>query len=402
MSLCAEDAAVAVSSNSQGTADGVVLLKDGGVLEGRITQATDRYIITRTGGEFQIAADRVAFVGRSLHDAYEYRRASTQDSPEAHVALAEWCLRYNSIDDARTEIERARSLDADPRRLELAERRLAATQDRLAKKPASSSGVIQASAIVEQAPAAAVTPDLPHYALETFTRKVQPILVNNCTTSKCHQPGGQQAFQLNRASLRGEANRRTTMQNLSAALALVDRDHPEQSQLLTLPRQTHGGMNGPTFGPRQDQAFKHLADWVALLAPPKIPLDDAATSDATAAEPAALPPSNSAATMPTPKPIEPTSHVDATRSQRDPAKAAIDNAETKASLESLRTPHRLRYGASVDRWEPRDPFDPEIFNRRQRVRAQAQTRAVGPVPSTIRQASGTADAQPPGDSRSGR
>src|SRR5690242_11154761 len=96
MSLRAEDTAVAVNANSQPAADGVVLLKDGGVLEGRITQVADRYIITRTGGEFQIAAERVAYVGRSLHDAYEYRRASTQNTPEAHVALAEWCLRYNA------------------------------------------------------------------------------------------------------------------------------------------------------------------------------------------------------------------------------------------------------------------------------------------------------------------
>ena len=105
--------------------------------------------------------------------------------------------------------------------------------------------------------------------LELFTRKVQPVLVNNCTASKCHQPGGRQSFQLDRALLRGEANRRTTMQNLSATLALVDRAHPEVSPLLTVPRQTHGGMTGPVFGPRQEQAFKHLADWVALVAPPR-------------------------------------------------------------------------------------------------------------------------------------
>ena len=30
-----------------------------------------------------------------------------------------------------------------------------------------------------------------------FTRKVQPVLVNNCTVSKCHEPGGAQSFQLN-------------------------------------------------------------------------------------------------------------------------------------------------------------------------------------------------------------
>ena len=59
------------------------------------------------------------------------------------------------------------------------------------------------------------------------------------------------------------------MRNLEAALALVDRVHPDQSPLLTVPRKTHGGTSGPIFGPRQEQAFKHLVDWVALVVPPR-------------------------------------------------------------------------------------------------------------------------------------
>ena len=70
------------------------------------------------------------------------------------------------------------------------------------------------------------------------------------------------------------------MHNLEAALALVDRAHPDQSPLLTVPRKTHGGTAGPIFGPRQEQAFKHLVDWVALVVPPaETPV---AVADATA------------------------------------------------------------------------------------------------------------------------
>jgi hypothetical protein len=249
---------------------GVILLQDGGVLEGQITRAADWYVVGRGGSQMQIAASRVLCVGRSLHDAYEYRRQHvTLSTADSHLALAEWCLRYNLVNEAADELENARKLDPRHARLALLERRLTATKDRLVHQPTANNAERPQASAGEQSASLSTSRDLPDGVLEMFTRKVQPVLVNNCTASKCHQPGGQQSFQLNRALLRGEANRRTTMQNLSATLALVNRDHPELSELLTVPRRTHGGMNGPVFGARQEQAFKHLADWVALVVPQK-------------------------------------------------------------------------------------------------------------------------------------
>jgi hypothetical protein len=232
-------------------------------------------------------------------------------------------------------------------------------------------------------PAVANTAELPSGVVELFTRKVQPVLVNNCTSSGCHQLGGKQSFQLDRALLRGEANRRSTMHNLEAALALVDHAHPDQSPLLTVPRKTHGGTVGPIFGPRQEQAFKHLVDWVALVVPPAeapasganavaIPVDaNVATGKASA-----LPPDADSAGTPT----QDTAHLP---SRRNPAVRAASTTDEEVPM-TLRTPHRLQYGAQPKSWQPRDAFDPEIFNRGQRARAHAN------IPSA--QASSAADA----------
>jgi hypothetical protein len=226
--------------------------------------------------------------------------------------------------------------------------------------------------------------DLPEGALERFTRKVQPVLVNNCTTSACHQPGGAQTFQLDRALLRGEANRRTTMQNLKAALALVDRNQPERSPLLTIPRQAHGGMAGPIFGPRHAQAYKHLADWVALLVPPPPAAPTSIDEPANAEEKitAEVPAENGNA-VPAIAPVRPANQTEAIphKPNRRPLpvrRAAVNDDE---QLSTLRPPHQLRYGARLESWQPRDPFDPEIFNRMQRARTQtasARTPATGP------------------------
>jgi hypothetical protein len=223
-----------------------------------------------------------------------------------------------------------------------------------------------------------VTPDLPNGALEAFTRKVQPVLVNNCTASKCHEPGGPQSFQLNRAVLRGEANRRTTMQNLSAALAIIDREHPEKSELLTVPRQTHGGMNGPIFAARQEQAFKHIADWVALVAR-ETPADNdsnAAETQVAGASPSrsrTVKPRSSTAARPVAvlSPDQPgLQFVQKGIGAPLPAPPIVDPTVEPASateepVKTLRQPHRLKVGVTAEKWQPRDPFDPEIFNRQQ-------------------------------------
>jgi hypothetical protein len=350
----ADDDFAAAPSTIRDGQSGILLLQDGGVLTGQITRAADWYVVGRAGGQLQIAAARVLFVGSSLHEAYEYRRRnSNRDSASSHLALAEWCLRYNLVDEAGAELVAARDSEPDNPKLALLNRRLVAARERPNQSPSPATPANSPPAAAGQSDPSRVTPDLPSGVVELFTRKVQPVLVNNCTASKCHQPGGSQAFQLNRGWLRGEANRRNTMQNLSATLALVDREHPETSPLLTVPRQTHGGMNGPVFGARQEQAFKHLADWVALVAPTK-----------PAEEPALNPAEQQHAPVSS-QPIAEAAPI------ADPAvqpAAAIE----EPPFESLRPPHRLKYGVAGQKWQPRDAFDPEIFNRRQRATPQPQ------------------------------
>jgi hypothetical protein len=359
---------------------GVLMLQDGGVLDGQITRAADWYVVIRPGGsQMQIAASRVQFAGRSLHDAYLHRRQNTSlTTTGAHLGLAEWCLRYSLVSDAEAELEAARKMGGNEIRLGLAERRLEAIKNRQVQKP---SAVQQASATlpapekaVEQpAPPRITSRDLPDGVLELFTRRVQPVLVNNCTASKCHQPGGNQEFQLNRAMLRGEANRRTTTQNLTATLALVDRDHPELSPLLTVPRRTHGGMNRPIFGARHDQAFKHLADWVALVAPTKAAEESAPAVETIAgAKPNARngntargPAANLQATARDRGVVSQLGTDDGELADSDAMQPAV--AAEDAQPETLRSPRKLQYGVTGEKWQPRDAFDPEIFNRRQRA-----------------------------------
>ena len=335
----------AVRAADEGATAGVLLLQSGGVLSGEISTSGDRYLVRGDKSRFDVAASQVLLVCSSLEDAYEQqRRRIARPSVESHLSLAEWCLRYELTKQAALELADARKLDARHPRLSLLERRLAViveprSADSVARKTESASEKQMAELRILDAMAA----ELPSGTLERFTRKVQPMLVNSCTTSGCHQPNGQQEFQLDRAMLHGLSNRRTTLRNLSATLALVDRGAPQQSRLLTLPLETHGGSKSPLFGPRQEEQVQVLAEWVSLVTGMAIPRRElAATADTTRR------PTNQQARGPHP-PTMPT-----------PA-AKMLSAQADAAIFDGMPP--VRYGVEAASWQPKDEFDPELFNR---------------------------------------
>src|SRR4051812_17797406 len=286
VSLRAQNAASSTPTARTEGAISYLMLQDGGLVEGKITSAADWYIVVRPGGQMQVAKSRVVFACHTRDEAYAYRHAQIDSSkPGPHLSLAEWCLRYGLLTESEQELAEARRLDPDQPRLGLLERRLEKMRTQTtAKAVASIAPNAHAKNTIESTLKPSATIDLPDGVVERFTRKVQPILVNSCTTSACHQRGGRQSFQLDRAILRGEANRRSTMHNLEATLALIDRENPEQSQLLIVGRKKHGGMAGPIFGPRQEQAFKHVTEWISLVAPRTEPVLESDDSDGSLAE----------------------------------------------------------------------------------------------------------------------
>jgi hypothetical protein len=370
---CCRGEEIAPPTNVAQGAPGVLVLHDGGVLTGTICREGDHYVLIRGGAEIRISCAKVLLACRSLEEAYNERRKQIgRPSAEAHLALAEWCLRQNLEPQAARELADARGIDADHPRLALLDRRLAAFGQRPrhhdpAVKPAAAAVETAPSLAPVQTPALA-TDELPPGALEQFTRKVQPILVNNCTVSGCHQPGGKQHFQLDRALLRGLANRRSTMQNLAATLAIVDHEQPHLSPLLTVPRRAHGGMRRPIFGPRQSAAFTHVVNWVALVTSPEPSGDDAMpaspTSDASAAK------------------------VGLDRKTATPSSilgtdidliADAPEAVVNLARHRPRSQANLQFGAQLQPWQPKDPFDPEIFNRQQQQKRRPVTMALPPM-----------------------
>jgi hypothetical protein len=353
--------------------DGVLLLNDGGVLRGRVAHVGDRYVVTGAMSRLEVAANKVALACASLTAAYEQqRRQLPYDTPEAHLGLADWCLRYDLLPQAGHELAEARRLDSRNIKLDLLQRRLdVATQAATPRKTvddAAEEGNQQSAE--EVARLEAIASQLPTGAVERFTRKVQPILVNNCTTAGCHQVAGKQVFQLDRAVLHGLSNHRSTLNNLAATLALVNRSAPQQSPMLTIPRSEHADMKQPILGSRQDQQFRQLEEWVALVTGTPMPEEDKlATSKpgadvggkrgTTAKRRGKTNSSQTARTEAEP----PAADAQQTGTANGEPRSGVVQASYDEPLPFQQLRERKRAAVQLKSWEPKDAFDPEIFNR---------------------------------------
>ena len=206
--LCSGTEPSSASGKSTAELASILVLRDGGVLTGSVSRIDDGYLIKRSGTEIQVPTAKVLIACRTLAEGYEARRAEVNlASVESHLSLAAWCLTHGLKPQAARELADVRALEPDHPRLALLERRLAAaesvaTSNHSANQRLPGTPIATAPPDVRESHASplATETDLSGPVVERFTRKVQPILVNNCTTSGCHHRGGSQQFQLDRAS----------------------------------------------------------------------------------------------------------------------------------------------------------------------------------------------------------
>ena len=322
-------------------AEQLVLLRNGSVIRGEVSHEVGRLVVASRGGQLRFDQRDVAAVGDSLLSLYEWRREQLAGAVSAqdHLDLADWAMRQSLWPQAARELLDARALVPDSPRLALLERRL-----NWMSAPKPDRTVVQATYEAET-PAAEAKPQRPSEAvdhpgltvrqseLELFSRRVQPILVNNCTNAGCHAVGGEQDFQLSRDLLYGHATAESTGRNLRGVLSAIDEEEPQASALLAALRGQHAGVM-PLSGPRADEWRSLVADWVVAVARSNLPE----------------------------LPSEPADPVVDRIAQEGPTQLE----EPRELDETLFAPKPLKRGAQLSHWEPRDEFDPEIFNRQHR------------------------------------
>jgi hypothetical protein len=324
---------------------GLLVLRNGRVLYGKITRAGDRYYVVRDDGELRINTDHVLLTARSLDEAYRLQGARiTPGSSTGHLKLAAWCLDQHLSGYATQQLRAAQSSGATAAQLAPLRRRLD-----LAIRPQQPTPVSHRQTADTPSPQQLyqLAKKLPSGSVETFTVKIQPMLINSCATAGCHSSTGPSQFKLTRVATRQSGSQRVTLRNLYTVLKWIDDRQPAKSPLLTVPLAAHGSVRGPIFSRGQKGQYSRLASWVSHVSRHKA---DRSPSTVTPPPSAAGQSGDSLLQVVRPEGAR------SLGNRRQGATRAGSQHTTPSTAPKKPAPSASTSG--------RDPFDAEIFNRR--------------------------------------
>jgi hypothetical protein len=260
--------------------DGLLVLKNGEVIAGKITQSGNRYYVALPHGELRLRSEDVALRCKDLPDGYAKKRAALAGNrADEHHELAQWCLNQGLLDEAETEIRHAATIDRGHPRLRLLARRLelARTKPVKAAPTAVIVSPMNAGPDLEE-----LGKSIPLPVLQKFTTTVQPLLLNSCANGNCHGVASKSSFTIAKIRGQGDRARRQTLRNLMAVLDQIDRQQPQKSPLLTKPIEPHGGGKAPIFTARNSRQYYELYEWVRHATGGNRSLPESPSREATA------------------------------------------------------------------------------------------------------------------------
>ncbi len=308
----------------------MLLLQSGTVLKGEITQTTDEWVVTNPTRQVKVRKSDTLARGQSAADLYAWQREKLVSQPASihnHLRLADWCLGQQLWMEASRELLDARQMNADSPQLRILERRLIqmsqnpAVQPKPRAIPKTTNNTHDDWQTIEE------SWKVSNEQAADFSRKIHPLLVNNCTTSGCHRTGSDNQYQLDISLRQGYGNAESNRRNMLSTLRTLDRDNPDGSVLLQAARGPHAGGQGLT-GPHRDAWIAMLETWV----------EGVANANSLAKEQSAEPDNKEVVQV----------------AQANNIQEASPNASDVSKQELHPTEQTFT---------PRDEFDPEIFNR---------------------------------------
>jgi hypothetical protein len=335
---------------------GIVVLRNGEIIQGRISHAEGVYVVDLPDAQIRLKDADVELVCGSLDEAYRRKRAAIRvGNVHDHLALAQWCLRHELLGPATVELADATTADPKNPMIAALRRRL----EMAAEPPPPRDAKKSATPGPSNDDLDRMVRGLPRGAVETFTQSVQPVLMNHCTGSGCHGLQADAGMKLIRISAGKSASRRFTQRNLHSVLQYVDRGNPVSSKLLAAAGGPHGPVQHAIFSEREAAQYKRLVDWVGQIAGREIA--EAPASVAPAMPAAAEEPGDSEPPPPRVLPKE-------SRKARPMPPTGRGPREQRAGgrppgNDSRKKPPPDAAPAAPDP-AAADPLDPEVFNRR--------------------------------------
>lgn len=255
--------------NSDDTREKIVLLKSGRMLHGRVSVNAGGHLIEQSNGRIQVPDDQVKFVVNDLREAYRKQRdAIVEPTPATHLALANWCISYNLLDEAREELKRC--LKTDPSNNE-ARRLLARLVDTMrAGQPRAPAPLPNRKTVdgFEQRPVESLGRLSPAMA-GLFTTRIQRLLVNKCGNASCHGSSSPNEFHVHVSRSGSRFAKSTSERNLAEVMRFIDIDNIGDSPFLRAFNGNHGGGGTVLTGQGSGEQYKMIRAWVKAVAEEK-------------------------------------------------------------------------------------------------------------------------------------
>jgi hypothetical protein len=243
------------------------LLRTGFLTEGTATNDGKQYLLKTNFGTMSIPVANVEFVGATREDVYHYKKGYVNDRDcNELIKLAEWCFNNKLTQQGIAEYQRA--LQAAPNSVlaDVIRKRLETLQDPTSE-PTGLSGVrteFSQSSSSEESDNTGISRlmnEIPKPIVNSFAKKVQPVLVSRCAAADCHGSSSENQFKL---SIPSHTHGNTTYRNLRSVLQWIDLDYPTESQLLSVLVAYHGGTKA-AFSVESAQ-YNNIVQWVRLAA----------------------------------------------------------------------------------------------------------------------------------------
>jgi hypothetical protein len=261
------------AQESSGPVEGILVMKSGAVVSGKIVRSGDFYKVLGPYGQGHFPAELVKLRAADLEEAYLKlsETAKSHHSANSRITLARWCLTHHLDSQARQELHEALVLEPES---EDAKRLLRDAEESIKSKQKKDVSTGQPALPGRGARPASAADDetvtlggLSHEQALQFTRRIQPLLVNTCASAGCHSRDSQNGFRLQNVSPGTTANRNATERNLAQILEHIDVKKPRSSSLLTAPGRHHGRNGRPVFvGQRGDEKLAELENWILAVA----------------------------------------------------------------------------------------------------------------------------------------
>lgn len=349
--------------------EGLLLLRNGEVLRGRVARVGEHYCVELPEGEIRVKPDEMEFFCLDLDEGYQLKREALTDGAAGHVRLAEWCLKHALHGYAARELADALALDPEQPGLQVLARRLEiAREEPVREEPSAPPPAAVPVADLDQ-----LVASLPHGAMAMFTDTIQPLLSNHCGSAGCHGQAHREGFRLLRMPGSRVPSRRLTQRNLHAAMQIVDRQAADDSPLLTMALEAHGGSTAAVFASEETLKYRQIAAWVRYVAAPDEPQPRTLTESRPPLRNmrALRRPGEATAEEPADEETEPAQANDSADSAAE-GDAALDGAalpddEASGDEESLDGERQAADAARSPRAQaapPDDPFDPAPYNER--------------------------------------